>query len=323
MKKKDYTLPLLFVLIIFLTCLNMKNNQVTRLAEAFNQECPFYVGELGKCVGVTCAKDTLVFFVHMLHHSVRPGQEDSTTFQFDSLVSRPEDAKILLGSIFFQPSTEIFEKKKCTDYDGLIDKDCFMRIDVIREDSSTVTSVVFTAKEISRQVTLCLQRENVDSVAYEDILELHKAYSMLSVPQEYDERIIFVSVDYDNKSYNRHLQIVDAPLWFKIDEEMMHDDHVEMITNDVILPPYLKSSADNDLTAFVKACAYTNRDLVYHYFSNEGQERKVVITSDELKQILQRRYVPPTIPDEPEMPVIPELNEIELPDLPNPSDIPD
>ncbi len=331
--KKNYFLPILMglVLLILLIYSNKTDIRLAHTAEALNKSCPYYVGEFGTCVKVTSVENTLVFKLQMLPYSLRPDSENSTTFQIDSMINRPEDTKILLGSIFFQPSTELFEKKRNTDFADLIDMGCSMRIDFIREDSSVVTSTFFSSKEMIEQVNLCLNRANVDSVAYEDILELHKAYSILSVPQEYNERIFFVSADYDKKSYNRHFQIVDYSMWFKVDDKMMHDEHVKMIEDEVVVPFYMKSSAVNDMSALVEACANTNRDLVYHYSSDKGQQRKVVVTADELKQILKKEYVPSTMPEKLEMPeddeiLNIELNDIdipELPDLPDLSKIPD
>lgn len=326
--KKKYILPILMalVLLVMLIYNNKTDIQLAHTAEALNQSCPYYVGEFGSCVKVTSVEDTLVFKIQMLPYSIRPDEENSTTYQIDSMVNRPEDTKILLGSIFFQPSTELLEKKKNTDFADLIGMGCSLRIDFIREDSSVVTSTVFSSKEMIEQVNLCLNRANVDSVAYEDILELHKAYSMLSVPQEYNEKIFFVSADYDKKSYNRHLKIVDYPMWFKVDDQMMHDEHVKMIEDDVVVPFFMKSSAINDKRALVEACANTNRDLVYHYSSDNGQERKVVITADELRQILQKEYFPPTMPEELEMPeedemLDIELNDIDIPEMPDPPNL--
>ena len=295
--KKSVILIFFIVLAMLSSCQRMRVAQVVQYAEEINQDCPFAVGDFATCVKVTNAEDTLVFKIQLLPHSIMVDEENSTAYQIDSLVSRPEDAKTFLGSIFFQPETEMLGKKKNADFDGLIDIGGSLRIDVVGEDSLSGTSVVFSSKEMGEQATLCLLRENVDSIAYEDILEYHKARGMLSVPQKYDERLLFVSVDYDQKSFNKHFQVVNYPLFFKLDDKTLHDSHVEMIEENVVVPFYMKSSYMNDLSALVEACAKTNRDLVSHYLSDKGQQRKVVITADELIQILQKDYVPPTMPE--------------------------
>lgn len=193
--KKTAILLFVITLTMLTACFKMTVKQLAQEAAGMNKECPIDIEDIGRIVHVSSEDSILVFQLQLYpFRDISSEEEDSTTLlREDSLVNRYEDAKLFIGAIFFKPHARksadqlewiqnIGEIDPNNTYDPLVNMGGKIRVDIIRQDSSLITSILYSSQDILDQSLLCYQRAKKDSLALDAILEFEIAISKLKMP---------------------------------------------------------------------------------------------------------------------------------------------
>jgi hypothetical protein len=270
----------------------MTTEQLSAQAAELNKSCPVEFRGLGNIISVTSEDSTLVYTIQLYaeKNSIDPMSDENTTeLRTDSLKTRPDDVKAMLGGLLFQPVGGLVVKNRQDSYDPLIRMGGYLRIDIIAKDSTIVTSVKFTAREIDNQVGQYYNLSSFNSTAYDTLLELHKAINMLTSPIKYDDNMMLLSTDYDKQSYTTTLEVDDKKQSFDFDEKVLHEKTYNRLLMEIGgLNFIMEMSSVNKTKELLEACAETNRSMVFVYRSKSmDKQQKVIITNEELKRIIE------------------------------------
>ena len=278
------------LLLILLTSCKMSVEDLARMADEFNSECPVNLTGVGEIVGVTSEDSTLVYSIKLYPcktTDVIADDDNTSLFRPDSMINRPADVKTMLGSVIFQPSG-LLESNRNTMYDRLTHMGGKLRVDLIKKDSTSVMSVEYAAREID-ELTMKLYKNA--SYMYdadpEYVLELNKAILKLEVPFSMAEDNTMIDVYYDDTCYCQVSQIaLEAnPSEF---EANLHDNMVKWLRSKLSgINSFMNSFYVNDISALVSACATSNRSMRFVFENRRsGQQFETDVNAEELQQLL-------------------------------------